>query len=103
MNPRVTRRRVPRACRDLVVLLSAIVGGDPNLCANAHPVAFCSYELQKNPVIGCFSRVPKYAYWVASRSNYNIDSAIIVQIAVSQSPIRRRPHAVGAGSRAYTL
>src|SRR5438067_7592516 len=99
MNTCVTRCRIPRAGRDLVILSSALVSGNPNLSTDSHPIAFCSDELQKDPVVVCFGDVSKYSNRAAEGRHDKVDFAVAVEVAICQPAIWSRPQKVGPRGR----
>src|SRR6185437_9275573 len=89
MDARVAGRGIARAGCRLVVKRPAILSRDPNLCTNAHPVAFCSGEPDQEPVIPCFGDVAEDLHRRSESRDDQIHASIVVQIAERQAPVRR--------------
>ena len=51
MNPAVAGRRISDRSRYFVPQRTAILGGDVNLRANSHAIAFRAHLFQKDPVV----------------------------------------------------
>ena len=76
-----------RRCH-LVPLGSAIFRRNVNLRAYAHPIAFCSDELEENPVIASIGDVPQNFNRPPKNGNYGVDATIVKEIPKGDATMR---------------